>query len=526
MPDQTARPGDGHGEAATDGGALLRPGDTCWQVARAGRFSMIVDAADYFAAAREAMLRAEHSIVLVGWDFDLRIDLAPGKDDGEAPIKLGAFLKDLVRRKPGLQIYILKWDMAVLYTLTDHLLPIFALDLVRFRRIHLRFDSTHPWTAAHHQKIAVIDDSLAFCGSIDMTTDRWDTRGHLPGDEHRVRPDGSPYPPWHDVTTAVDGEAAKALGELCRERWRIATGRRIKPPRDGHDLWPGSLAPQLRDVDVGISRTMPAFGGRPAVHEIEALTLAAIGRARRSIYIESQYFASLRICEALAARLAEPDGPEVIVVNPLSADGWLEQVTMGTARDILRADLDKADRDGRFGFYHPVNEAGEPIYVHAKVLVVDDDLLRVGSSNINNRSMGFDTECDLAVEARDDGERDIIASIRDDLVAEHLAVDVETLRRAESDAGGTLKGGIERLRTDEGRSLRSMPLREVDESAKALARSHLADPERPTDPERRISHLAKRMARRMPTAGWMALSTGAVLAGIVAGRRGRSGAGR
>lgn len=497
---------------------ILRPGETCWTIAHADRFGLIVDAADYFAAARSSMLKAERSILLVGWDFDLRIDLVPGEDSADRPTRLGAFLKDLVRRKPHLRIRILKWDMAVLFTMGLQL-PRFALDLSWLDRIRLRFDSQHPWGAAHHQKITVIDDAVAFCGGIDMTTDRWDTRDHLPQDERRTRPDGVISEPWHDATTVVDGEAARAIGTLARNRWRRATGQRLRPVARTRDLWPRGVRPRLRDVDVGIARTMPAYDGRRAINEVEHLYLAAIRAARETIYLESQYFASASICDALEQRLADPDGPEVVVINPLSTMGWLEQRTMGTARDLRLKSVERADLHGRFGIFHPVNGAGEPIYVHAKVLIVDDRLIRVGSSNVNNRSMGFDTECDLAVEAQDPVQRAAILEMRDDLVAEHLDVLPGELRRA-IDETGSLLGAIRRLRQPTGRSLRPIGRREVSPVEEAVARSHLTDPECPQDPEARVTHLIKRVALRVPPSAWLALGATAVAATLyVRGRR-------
>ena len=90
------------------------------------------------------------------------------------------------------------------------------------RRIHVKLDGHHPIGASHHQKVVVIDDCLAFCGGIDMTDKRWDTRAHDDDEPHRVGPTGEPYGPWHDATTALSGPVAKALGELCRLRWEHA----------------------------------------------------------------------------------------------------------------------------------------------------------------------------------------------------------------------------------------------------------------------------------------------------------------
>ena len=166
------------------------------------------------------------------------------------------------------------------------------------------------------------------------------------------------YGPWHDVTTAVDGEVAQALGELARDRWKRATGEDLEPPPPVESAWPEGLEPSFRDVDVAISRTVPEHEGQGGVHEIEALYLAAIAAARRTIYIESQYFASRKIAEAMAARLREPDGPEIVVINPETADGWLEEEVMGSSRARLLRLVREADRHDRFRLYTPVTAVG------------------------------------------------------------------------------------------------------------------------------------------------------------------------
>ncbi|WP_230532246.1 phospholipase D-like domain-containing protein [Microvirga roseola] len=476
---------------------------------RADRFALIVDAADYFSYAKDAMLKARRSILLIGWDFDLRIDLTPADDADKEDSQLGQFMKKLIRQRPDLEIFILKWDMAVVYTLSRQVLPLMALDIMTRGRTHLRFDSTHPWTSAHHQKIVVIDDALAFCGGIDMTTDRWDTRGHLPKDTCRRRPDSSRYGPWHDATAAVDGPAARALGDLARQRWRFATGERLPAVERVEPLWPEGLRPQLRNVEVGIARTMPAYGGRPEIREVESLYLEAIRSATRSIYLESQYFASALICDALADRLEEANGPEIVVVNPRSTEGWLEQETMGVARDVCLERVLRADRHGRFRIFYPVNEAGQPIYVHAKILIVDDRLMRVGSSNINNRSMGFDSECDLAIEAAepDRATRDAIQRMRNDLLAEHLDVGIEDVRGAIT-ISGSLVNAVEALVKSHGRSLRPLPVRSVNPVEEAVVGLRIADPERPDQPESRLEHAVKRAALALPPKALLAATVG------------------
>jgi phosphatidylserine/phosphatidylglycerophosphate/cardiolipin synthase-like enzyme len=461
---------------------ILRPGETCWRIERADRFSLIVDAADYFRAAKAAMLAARHSILLIGWDFDTRIRFEPDGRSLDGPNRLGGFLKWLSKTRPELKIYVLKWDLGVISLLARGSTPLMLLDWMSGGRVKFRLDKHHPTAAAHHQKIAVVDDAVAFCGGIDMTSSRWDTREHLDRQPYRRRPWGMRYGPWHDAATVVDGPAARALGELARQRWERATGVRLEPPPIGHDVWPAGLLPTVERVEVAIARTLPEMEDQPEEREVEALYLAGIAAARRTIYLESQYFASRRIAQALIERLGEPDGPEVVVVNPKTADGWLEEKTMDAARTKLIALVRRHDVHGRFRIYYPVTRKGRPIYVHAKVMAIDDRLLRVGSSNLNNRSMGFDSECDLAIEAppgRGEGERirDVIRRVRDDLLAEHLGVEASRVAAAFQEKG-SLIGAIEGL-LGGGRSLRAVSPDPVDAIGEIFAETDLVDPERP-----------------------------------------------
>ncbi len=469
-----------------------------WRVEPAARMSVIVDAADYFRNARLAMLRARRRIMLIGWDFDGRISLThDGQEPGE-PRTLGEFILWLVNRNPALEIYLLRWDMGALKTLTRGTNIVTLARWMWHPRIHTRLDGFHPTGASHHQKIAVIDDRLAFCGGIDMTVERWDTREHRDDDPRRVSPNGRPHKPWHDATTAIDGPVAAALGELTRDRWHRAGGRRMEPVGECPVPWPDGLEPDFRDVEVGIARTRPDMPDCPEVREIEALFLAQIAAARRSIYAESQYFASRRIAEAIARRLDEPAGPEVVIVNPLTAQGWLEPIAMDTARARLVAALKRRDRHGRFRIYHPYTAGGTPIYVHAKVMIVDGRTLRIGSANMNNRSLGLDTECDVVIEPGA-GHEAAVRAIRDGLIAEHLGVPIA--RVAERiDATGSLIATIEELR-GAGRSLSPYEIEDLSAVEAWLAENEVLDPERPSEMFEAMSRrgLFRRRLRRPPT---------------------------
>ena len=539
MPDQPSFPVPSHpAPSVAAAEPLLVPGRTCWRVERAERVGVIVDAEDYFAHAKAAMRQARRSIYLTAWDFDARIRLTPQMRRPRRPDKLGNLLSWLAATRPDLTIHVLKWDYAELFDLARWSQPLFLRSWLSHSRLQYRLDGDHPAGACHHQKMLVIDDRLAFCGGLDITANRWDTRAHRPDEPLRRQPDGTPYEPFHDVMMAVDGDAARALGDLFRERWRRATGCTLSPPAmdvpggglnprrrlrlkarragpDSPDPWPQQLVPLLKGMPVGIARTEPAYNGRDEVREVEALYIAAIASAERFIYMESQYFASTAVAEALKARLAEPEGPEVVIVNSSRTTNWLENTVMLGARARLVKDLRESDRNGRFLFY-TARTGDIGITIHAKVMVVDDRLLRIGSANLNNRSMGLDTECDLALEApqgRAEGReaRQAIARVRDDLIAEHLGVTPESVA-AELRRSGSLVRTVEALRRPNGRTLE--PLEDADPGllAAAVADVKVFDPERPVsavDIVRRV--LPSRIPRRHH---WLAL---AVILAVVGG---------
>lgn len=459
--------------------SILKPGDTCWRIERATRASVVVDAADYFRLARKAMLRAEKQILLIGWDFDTRICLDFEADD-EAPVELGAFLGWLPKNRPGLQIHILKWDMGAIKLLGRGTTVLRLARWAASSQIHFKLDGAHATGASHHHKIVVIDDKLAFCGGIDMTADRWDTRAHSDDDEHRRRPTTKRhYGPWHDATMAVDGKVAAALGEHARSRWEAAGGEPIAPPDASEDPWPEELEPQFRDVDIAIARTRGEYGDEQCVREIEALYVAMIKSAERFIYAENQYFASRVIAKAISERLQEDDGPEVVIVNPHSADGWLEDAVMSGARAELMDTIRKCDRHERFRLLYPVTEKREDIYVHSKITIVDDRIVRVGSANFNNRSMGLDSECDVAIDAvlpGNGGAGEAIAALRADLLAEHLGVSVDSIEAAFARTGSLIRT-IESFGSSQGRGLVGLDPDKPGKASRELAKSEALDPE-------------------------------------------------
>src|SRR4051812_21879511 len=408
--------------------SLFRPGENCCAAVRTDRAAFLVDGEAYFGAFVQACERAERSIVILGWDFDSRMVLRY-QDDGTPRETLGAFLNGLCARNRNLRIRILDWDFPVVFGGDREYSPIFGLNWVPHRHIQFRFDDTHPVAGSHHQKIVVVDDRIAFAGGLDLTNKRWDSPGHLPGDPRRTF-DGEPYPPFHDVMALVDGDAAIALLDIARTRWQHATGQKLEAVKRARgDPWPDVVAVEMRDVSVSVACTLPPGPETPAVRQIESLYLDMIGRARDYIYIENQYFTSDSVGQALKARLAEPEGPEIVLVTRLLSHGWLEENTMTVLRTRLVRMLREADTHKRFRAYYPHVESlaeGTCLDLHSKVMIVDDEWLRVGSSNLSNRSMGVDTEADVTIEAEGRTEvRQAIRAFRDRLIAEHAGVPVE-----------------------------------------------------------------------------------------------------
>jgi phospholipase D1/2 len=495
--------------------SLLEQGTTCWRVTRAERAALLIDGAAYFDALRHALMGAKHAVFIVGWDIRSDLSLDPLGD--HRPLR--SFLRDLLRRRRRLEIRILVWDWPFFFSFDREPLPQLWFGLTHSRRLHTVLDSDHPATACHHEKIVVIDGRVAFCGGIDLSAGRWDRPEHRPHEPGRAGAGGAIRPPFHDCMLMVEGEAARSLEELVRERWCRAAGERLaSPPEDDRSWpWPEASEAWFEDVRVAIARTRPAWREQATVREIESLYLRAIAAARRCIYVENQYLTTLEIADALATRLREQDGPEVIIVGPKVCEGLIETAVMDRGRGVFLSRLRAANRFGRLRVLHPINdEGGEgpvPINVHAKLLIVDDRLLVVGSANLSNRSMRLDTECNLAIEAQDEADRQAVLRARHTLLAEHLGRDPVALaaRVGELDsvvaAIDALNGGKRRLEP-----LDIEPVSLVPELAAGVALTDPSEPLSVEELERRLAPPSRR--RRLLAIAWRGALTLLVLAAL------------
>lgn len=481
--------------------AIIRPDRNVWHVARASRAAVLIDGAAYFRAVRESMARANRSIFIVGWDIDSRTRLVgeSGQVDDGLPETLAEFLSALVTRKPDLVIHLLLWDFSVLYALEREIFPALALNWSTPEQVRFCLDNQAPLGCSQHQKIVVVDDNVAYSGGLDLTVRRWDTPDHAADNPCRIDPAGVAYCPFHDVQAVVEGAPAHALAELVGKRWRQADCSKPAKGDVVSDCWPPSVDPDFTDVHVGIARTEPGYDGGRGIREVERLFLDMIAVAERSLYIENQFLTSERIAKAIARRMCQAPDLETVIVAPDTPESWIEARTMRNGRIRFRQILEEAGVWGRVRLMAPkVEEGAETVatMVHSKVTIIDDRLLRIGSANLNNRSMGADSECDLVIEAESAAHRDAILRVRNTLLGEHCGVSAQETAAAVA-ADGSIIAAADSLQ-NRGHRLHRIDDGEPDPGELAVYVESLADPGRPW--------------RRRPLLAWIGKGVGAVTA--------------
>jgi phosphatidylserine/phosphatidylglycerophosphate/cardiolipin synthase-like enzyme len=418
---------------------LLKEGHTCWKVSNATRASLLVDGEEYFGALRQALLHAREQIVIAGWDFDSRILLPPPKNCPPtdelacAPLQLGELLGYLLRTRPGLRIDVVRWDYHWLYRSDRE-----ADTREKLSSVGVRFHehAEHPVTGCVHYKIVVIDDVLAFCGGMDLTHHRWDTCQHDADDANRCDCTGISYMPVHDTQLCVAGPVAAHLGDYLREHWPDPEDSPVKP-KAREEFWPESVPIQFENIRTGICRTQPRLAGHKLgedVREIEEFYLAAIGATQRTMYVENQYFTSARIAQAIADRCRHQPSVEGLLVGMERPKTHIELHTMGYGRRQFHQILDEAGVSERVPLVAAMS-GGRGINLHSKTAIFDDRWLTVGSANLNRRSMGFDVECNLVLEATTPQHRHAMDYLRNRLVAEHVGMSIEEVEASLSEHG-------------------------------------------------------------------------------------------
>lgn len=466
--------------ARFDRSPIIKPGRNAWQMARADKAAFLIDGADYYHRLDQVLATAHRSILIVGWDFNPDLRLIP--EDPGAPT-LGEILRRRVETESELFVHILVWGMGPIYSGKSFRL-FNKSGWCDHPRIRLKFDFRHPIRASHHQKMVCVDDTVAFLGGIDLTARRWDDRNHALDNDLRCSPDGTCYGPVHDIQSIVTGDAARLVGDACRKRWKAAT-KEVLGASSGEGesaRWPDDLTPQLVDCPCALALTEPVrWNGRRGRREAVQLTHDALRAAEKHIYIESQYLASFGIARTILERLQEKNGPEIVILVTQESHGFLEKVMMGNNRNRLIRRLKRQDRYGRLRIYFAVNGDGagneREIIVHAKLIIIDDRFVRVGSSNLNNRSEGLDTESDLAFEPMTSAGRKALLDLRHDLLAEHLATTPQEIAASVAETGSLIRT-IDRFNTGP-RGLRAFSIDLHKGETESVPGTSLADPRRP-----------------------------------------------
>ncbi|MBX3162710.1 MAG: phospholipase [Deltaproteobacteria bacterium] len=413
--------------------AILVPGLTCGRMLAAPPSGVLVDVRSFYASLYDAFERAERSILMLGWQFESKVALLHGADaEGRThPIQLVELLRALCEERPHLHVHILAWDASAVFAFERVPLQRLMFTVRGHTRVHYRQDRQHPFGASHHQKLVVVDRSIAFVGGMDVCNSRWDDRTHHAHDPER-RSHGMRYGPYHDVHAFVTGDPVDVLRGWFRDRWRRATGDELP----GDDGLPRRRIPIRPTLDlsarcIGLARTWPRIEERPRLQraplsELAELHIRAIALAERVIYLENQYLSSWAIAEALVRRMRRAvPRLEIVLVLPKQSRGFKERISIGVyqARILDRLGRVAAETGHRLGVYYTVSpgEHGDvPVFIHGKVLAVDDRFVLVSSANLSNRSMGFDSELGVAWESPE--PQASLRAVRTSLLAEHAGV--------------------------------------------------------------------------------------------------------
>lgn len=392
------------------------------------RSGLLVDCADYFRAIYECACDAKDYILLCGWVFDSSIELLRGRDADEAayPVKLEALLSELCRKKPSLHVYVLAWDYSMVFALEREWMQRLRFGWMTPNALEFQFDSVHAPGASHHQKMAVFDGRIAFVGGIDLTSSRWDDRVHAPTNPLR----DTDQPPYHDTAGFCTGALAGSIANVFVDRWQRATGERLElpPPTPPDDIELVGALP-LGSGRFGLEATRGELGNEKPVREVRDFYLRAIDAAEHSIYLETQYFTSREVHDALIARMQDRQRAplNLVLVMPKTAGSHKELLTLGDAQEeILGSLCQVASATGshmRVYYSAAPDVTGKEVvtFIHSKIAIIDDRVFSVGSANLTNRSMSLDTELNLSFTAEHPRDELVanIAAIRASLLAEH-----------------------------------------------------------------------------------------------------------
>lgn len=375
------------------------------------------EAGPYYERIAEALEGAHSYAVFVGWQIDSRIELSLSRRE-----EFRELVVRLCNEKPDFHIYFLMWDYAYFYVFEREILQGWVWDNIH-ERVHFVFDNRHPYGGSHHEKLVIIDGETSFVGGVDICDHRWDWPTHNYLDDRRsLHHDGEGHLPYHDLIVEVKGEVSADLVEYVAERWSAVSSipfplRQRVARSEGRGKY-----------TILLSRTRAKVGvGKPLlIRETEFLFRDMIRSAKNQIVIENQYYWSRTINEVLIAKLRERAGTgfKLFIVVPSGYGGSLAFRVMGLEQTKLLDKLEKVAKETGAHFIlgcpfvrDDSNSSEKSIYVHSKVIVVDDRIMTLGSSNFNNRGFRLDTEIALTLVGDTEEVREEIRGVTRKIVA-------------------------------------------------------------------------------------------------------------
>lgn len=364
------------------------------------RVEILIDGAQALARLQEDLLRARSHVHITGWYFSPDFRLTA---DGPA-------LRDLLARvAERAHVRVLAWAGSPW--------PVFRpwlRDVARVRQVltagtgvRMQLDTYNRPMHCHHEKTVVIDDQVAYVGGIDLTTfagNRLDEHGHPP----------RPGLGWHDAASRLEGPAVADVAAHFRLRWQQEADQPLAPPQ---------MPLRAGDVTVQVVRTVRErrYRGLPdGDFRILEGYIRALQSAERLIYLESQFLWSAEIVAVLRRKLERPPHPDfrLVIVLPAKPNNGADD-THGQLAELVAADEPPVRQMLACTLYQAGGEQN-PVYVHAKIGIVDDRWMTIGSANLNEHSLFNDTEQNIII-----CDERLVRETRLRLWSEHLGLPID-----------------------------------------------------------------------------------------------------
>jgi phosphatidylserine/phosphatidylglycerophosphate/cardiolipin synthase-like enzyme len=376
---------------------------------------VLIDGARALPLIASELESATSHVHIAGWYFSPSFALVRGDDE----VTLRNLLARIAER---VDVRALVWAGAPLPLFRPSRRQVRAMRarLTQGSRIVCHLDSRERPLHCHHEKTIVIDDRVAFVGGIDLTSESGD---RFDSSDHPLREGIG----WHDGCARLEGPAVSDVAEHFRMRWSEVAGETLPAPRK---------CDPAGDVDVQVVRTVPERVYKRVPRgdfSILESYLRALRSAERFVYLENQFLWSPEVEAVLADKLSNPpnDDFRVLAVLPAKPNTGADD-TRGVIAELITADAN-AGRLLVCTLYSRNEERSMPVYVHAKIGIVDDRWLTIGSANLNEHSLFNDTEMNVVIH-----DSRIARDVRLRLWSEHLELPTGALAGSTTEVIDTL----------------------------------------------------------------------------------------